>query len=249
MTAIDRKTGEILSADPFTYITTYEGYDLKTGRPKLNPKLPTAPGKVAQEVCPTNLGGKDWQPTAWSPKTKLLYIPHSHACMNRENFEVQYIAGTPYIGLYGDQYAAPGDGHRGAFDAWDPLKHEKAWSIEEKFPVFSGALATAGDVVFYGTLDRWFKAVDAKTGKLLWKFRAPSGIVGQPITYAVGGKQYVAVLSGIGGAMGGVVIGNLDPRLRNGGQGTSGLIQDLAAYTEGGSTLLVFSLPEGAAGK
>ena len=147
-------------------------------------------------MCPASPGAKDWQPTAWSPRTKLLYVPHQHLCMNFQTSEVGYIAGTPYVGATVDMYAGPG-GHRGEFMAWDPVKRTKVWSITEKFPVWSGALVTAGDVAFYGTMDRWFKAVDAKTGKELWKFHAGSGFIGQPVTFMGNdGVQYVAILSG-----------------------------------------------------
>ncbi len=89
---------------------------------------------------------------------------------------------------------------RGAFTAWDPVARRKAWSIDERFPVWSGALVTAGDVAFYGTMDGWFKAVDAKDGTELWKYKASSGIIGQPISYrGPDGHQYVAVLAGVGG--------------------------------------------------
>jgi alcohol dehydrogenase (cytochrome c) len=124
------------------------------------------------------------------------------------------------------------------------VQRKKVWEIHEKFPVWSGTVVTAGDVAFYGTMDRWFKAVDAKSGNLLWKIRTPSGIVGQPVSFAgKDGKQYVAVLAGIGGWPGAVANAELDARIRNGALGFTGAVQDLPAYTAGGSTLLVFALP------
>ena len=176
-------------------------------------------GKTVEDVCPASPGAKDWQPTAWSPRTKLLYVPHQHLCMNFQTSEVGYIAGTPYVGATVDMYAGPG-GYRGEFMAWDPVKRTKVWSIAEKFPVWSGALVTAGDVAFYGTMDRWFKAVDAKTGKELWKFHAGSGFIGQPVTFMGNdGVQYVAILSGVGGWSGAVAAAEIDPRVRNGALG------------------------------
>jgi alcohol dehydrogenase (cytochrome c) len=139
-------------------------------------------------------------------------------------------------------YAGPG-GYRGEFMAWDPVQRKKVWAIREKFPVWSGTTVTAGDVAFYGTMDRWFKAVDAKTGKVLWQFKTPSGIIGQPISYAVNGVQYVAILCGIGGWPGAVANAVIDPRVRNGALGFVGATQDLPTVTAGGSTLLVFALP------
>jgi alcohol dehydrogenase (cytochrome c) len=162
--------------------------------------------------------------------------------MNFQTSEVGYIAGTPYVGATVDMYAGPG-GHRGEMMAWDPVKRSKVWSIKENFPVWSGALATAGDVVFYGTMDRWFKAVDAKSGKELWKFHADSGFIGQPTTFMGNdGVQYVAILSGVGGWPGVVANAKLDPRVRNGALGFTGAVQDLPAVTVGGNSLLVFSV-------
>src|SRR6185437_14095863 len=110
-----------------------------------------------------------------------------------------HIRGTPYIGATTSYHAGPG-GNMGAFIAWDATTGRKVWEIREKYPVWSGVLATGGDVVFYGTLDGWFKAVDARSGTLLWKFKVGSGIVGNPITYTgPDGRQYVAIYAGIGG--------------------------------------------------
>lgn len=135
--------------------------------------------------------------------------------MNGYQYNVAYVAGTPNNGTILDFYTAPGSDHRGELKAWDPIKQTQVWAVDENFPVWSGTVAMAGDLVFYGTVDRWFKAADARTGKMLWQFHAPSGIMGQPITYAVNGVQYVAVLSGVGGAIGGVAVGDINPRVRN----------------------------------
>jgi glucose dehydrogenase len=200
--------------------------------------------RTVEDICPAAPGAKDWQPSAWSPKTRLLYVPHQHLCMNFKASEVGYIAGTPYVGATVDMYAGPG-GHRGEFMAWDPVTRSKVWRIREDLPVWSGALVTAGDVAFYGTMDRMFKAVDAKDGKLLWQFRAGSGFVGQPVTYwGSDGMQYVAIMSGVGGWPGVIANAELDPRIRNGALGFTGATQDLPVYTVGGSSLLVFSLPK-----
>ncbi len=243
MYVIDRTSGEILSADPYDTVTATSGIDLKTGRPIENEALRPALGKTIVDICPAAPGGKDWQPSAYSPRTKLIYVPHQHLCMNWLSSEVGYIAGTPYVGATVDMYAGPG-GYRGEFMAWDPVARKKVWAITEKFPVWSGALVTAGDIAFYGTMDRWLKAVDAKTGKVLWQFRAPSGFIGQPVTYlGSDGKQYVAILSGVGGWPGVVANAEVDPRVRNAALGFAGATQDLPAYTAGGSTLLVFSVP------
>lgn len=244
MYVIDRVTGEVISADPFDTVNSIKEIDLKTGRPVLNDALTPSEGKTVRDVCPAAPGAKDWQPAAWSPRTNLLYVPHQHLCMNYKTGKVGYIAGTPYVGADVDMYAGPG-GYRGEFMAWDPVKKAKIWSIKEDLPVWSGALVTAGDVAFYGTMDRWFKAVDANDGKILWKFRGPSGFIGQPTTFSdAAGKQYVAIISGVGGWSGAVAIAEIDARVRNGALGFTGATQDLPAYTVGGATLLVFALPK-----
>ncbi|HZT88156.1 MAG TPA: PQQ-dependent dehydrogenase, methanol/ethanol family, partial [Stellaceae bacterium] len=173
---IDRTTGEVYSADAYDTVNATKGIDLKTGRPMKNDAKKPSEGKTVTDICPNADGAKDWQPSAWSPRTHLIYVPHQHLCMNWKTSPVAYIAGTPYVGATVDMYAGPG-GYRGEFMAWDPAQRKKMWAIKENFPVWSGALVTAGDVAFYGTMDRWFKAVDAKTGKLLWQVRTPSGII------------------------------------------------------------------------
>jgi PQQ-dependent dehydrogenase (methanol/ethanol family) len=243
MYVMDRATGEVISADPYDFVNAYKGVDLKTGRIIPNEALHPTVGKTIENVCPAPPGAKDWQPSAWSPQTKLLYVPHQHLCMNFLPSEVGYIAGTPYVGATVDMFAGPG-GHRGEFMAWDPVKRQKAWAILEKFPVWSGTVVTAGNVAFYGTMDRMFKAVDARDGRLLWQFRAGSGFIGQPTTFlGSDGRQYVAILSGVGGWPGVVASAELDPQVRNGALGFTGAMQDLPAYTTGGSDLLVFALP------
>lgn len=240
---LDRQTGKLISADPYDYINVSKGVDMKTGRIIRNDQMEPKLGQTVVEVCPVADGAKDWQPSAYSPQTKLIYVPHQHMCMNWKASDVAYIAGTPYVGATVDMYAGPG-GYRGEFMAWDPVAKKKVWAIKEQFPVWSGTVVTAGDVAFYGTMDRWFKAVDAKSGKVLWQFRTPSGIIGQPVTYFVNGVQYVAILAGVGGWPGAVANSAINPQVRNGALGFAGAMQDLPAYTSAGSTLLVFALPQ-----
>ncbi|HEY4116033.1 MAG TPA: PQQ-dependent dehydrogenase, methanol/ethanol family [Rhizomicrobium sp.] len=242
MYVIDRTNGQILSADQYGYVTSTTGVDLKTGRPHEVQALTPVLGKDVQGVCPASPGVKDWQPTAYSPQTHLLYIPHQNLCMDYKTAEVGYIAGTPYVGAVVDMYAGPG-GYRGEYAAWDPVKRKKVWAIKEKFPVWSGTLVTAGNVAVYGTMDRWFKVVDARSGKPLWQFHADSGFIGQPITYqGSDGNQYIAIMSGVGGWAGAIANAEIDPRVRAGALGYNGATQDLPTVTAGGSSLLVFSL-------
>ena len=240
---MDRTNGQVLSANPFAYITAAKGVDLSTGKLIENPETKPEVGKVVREICPASPGAKDWQPSAFSPNTGLIYIPHQNLCQDAEGLEANYIAGTPYVGMNVRMYAGPG-GNRGELLAWDPVNAQKVWAIAEKFPVWSGALATAGDVVFYGTMDGWFKAVDAHNGNLLWQFKCGSGIIGQPISYrGPDGKQYVAILAGIGGWAGAIVAGGLDPRDATAALGFVGAMADLPEATTKGGMLYVFALP------
>jgi len=243
---MDRATGEILSADPYGKVTWATGIDLATGRPAMNEAMRTG-NRLATGVCPASPGMKDWQPAAWSPRTRLLYIPHNHLCMDYQGMEANYIAGTPYVGASVQMYSAEGKGdttYRGHVTAWDPVARRVVWRIREKFPVWSGAVVTAGDVVFYGTMDRWFKAVHARTGELLWRTQVGSGIIGQPITYrGPDGRQYVAVLAGVGGWAGAAALGILpeeDPTIA---LGFAIAVKDLPQHTPQGGMLHVFALP------
>jgi glucose dehydrogenase len=196
-----------------------------------------------RQVCPASPGAKDWNPSAWSPRTGLLYIPHINLCMDFQPNEVNYIAGTPYVGADVKMYAGPG-GNRGVVTAWNPVTRKAAWEVKEDLPLYSGALVTGGDIMFYGTMDGWFKALDARSGKLLWQFKTDSGIIGQPISYrGPDGRQYVAILSGIGGWAGAIVVANLDTRDATAGGGFANAVKDLKTRTSPGGTLYVFALP------
>jgi PQQ-dependent dehydrogenase (methanol/ethanol family) len=241
---IDRATGQVLSATPFGPVNAITNIDLRTGRPTFNPEKQPQTGRTVREVCPAAPGAKDWNPSAFSPRTGLVYIPHINLCMDFQPNEVNYIAGTPYVGADVRMYAGPG-GNRGVVTAWNPVARKAAWEVKEDLPVYSGALATAGDLVFYGTMDGWFKAVDARNGKLLWQFKTDSGIIGQPISYrGPDGRQYIAVLSGIGGWAGAIIVANLDTRDATAGGGFAHAVQDLKGRTAPGGTLYVFALPK-----
>ena len=243
MYVIDRTSGEVLAADTFGFVNSASGVDLETGRLRSVRTKEPITGRVVNEICPASPGMKDWQPSAWSPKLRLLLVPHQNLCMDHEGVEANYIAGTPYVGANVKYYPGPG-GHRGEFMAWDPVARRKVWSIRERFPVWSGALVTAGDVAFYGTMEGWFKAIDARSGRELWKFRTGSGIIGQPVSYrGPDGKQYVAILSGVGGWAGAIVSGDLDPRDSTAGGGFANAMRDLPEHTTKGGTLYVFALP------
>jgi lanthanide-dependent methanol dehydrogenase len=192
-------------------------------------------------ICPSSMGSKNQQPAAFSPDTGLFYVPITHLCMDYEPFKVTYTAGQPYVGATLAMYPPQGESNLGKFIAWDAKAGKIVWSKQEPFAVWSGALATAGGVVFYGTLEGYLKAVDANTGRELYKFKTQSGIVGNVMTYENRGKQYVAVLSGIGGWAGiGLAAGLTDP---SAGLGAAGAFAALRNYTSVGGQLTVFALP------
>jgi PQQ-dependent dehydrogenase (methanol/ethanol family) len=240
---LDRATGELLAADPFVTVNWATGVDLKTGRPIENPEKQTSSTKNTKDICPSAMGGKNQQPVAFSPKTNLIYVPTNNLCMDYEGVQVKYQAGQPYVGAIVVSHPGPG-GNRGEFIAWDPTTNKKVWGVKEGLANWGGALATAGDVVFYGTMEGWLKAVDAKTGAPLWKFKTPSGIIGNPITYiGPDNKQYVAVLSGIGGWSGIGVAAEIGAEDPTAGLGALGAFGDVANFSNQGGVLTVFALP------
>ena len=249
---LDRENGALLVAekfDPAVNWTTGVDMDKNSpnfGRPAVVAKYST--DKNGEDVnstgiCPAALGSKDQQPAAFSPETKLFYVPTNHVCMDYEPMRVSYTAGQPYVGATLSMYPAPNShGGMGNFIAWDAGEGKIVWSKPEQFSVWSGALATAGNVVFYGTLEGYLKAVDPTDGKELFKFKTPSGIIGNVSTYEHNGKQYVAILSGVGGWAGiGLAAGLTDP---NAGLGAVGGYAGLKKYTNLGGQLTVFALPQ-----
>ena len=275
---LDRVTGELLVAEKFDpKVNWTTGVDMNKssptyGRPKVVDQYSTEKGGEdvnAKGICPAALGTKDQQPAAYSPDTQLFYVPTNHVCMDYEPFKVSYTAGQPYVGATLSMYPPPGETHMGNFIAWDNKTGKIVWSNKEQFSVWSGALATAGGVVFYGTLEGYLKAVDAKTGKELYRFKTGSGIIGNVTTYEQGGRQYVAVLSGVGGwagiglaagltspenaaawqgAAGRATVGRaLESAERNvdtAGLGAVGGYAGLSNYTALGGALTVFALPQ-----
>jgi PQQ-dependent dehydrogenase (methanol/ethanol family) len=248
---LDRETGELLVAEKFDPAVNWTtGVDMDPnsetyGRPAVVAEMSTRQNGEdvnTTGVCPAALGTKDQQPTAYSPETGLMYVPTNHVCMDYEPFRVSYTAGQPFVGATLSMYPAPDShGGMGNFIAFDPVAGEIKWSLPELFSVWSGALATAGDVVFYGTLEGYLKAVDAQTGEELYRFKTPSGIIGNVNTYVHDGKQYVAVLSGIGGWAGiGLAAGLTESTA---GLGAVGAYQALTSYTNLGGQLTVFALP------
>ena len=243
---MDRVSGELLVAEKFDPVVNWATHvDMKSGRPQVVAKYSTdkgGPDVNTKGICPSALGTKDQQPASYSRKTGLFYVPTNHVCMDYEPFQIEYTAGQPYVGSTLSMYAAPNShGGMGNFIAWDAGTGKIVWSKPERFSVWSGALSTAGDVVFYGTLEGYLKAVDLN-GKELWKFKTPSGIIGNVTTWEYKGKQYIGVLSGIGGWAGIGLAAGLTKSTE--GLGAVGGYKDLAKYTELGGVLTVFALPD-----
>ena len=247
---LNRETGELLVAekyDPAVNWASKVDMDKESptyGRPLVQSQYSTQHGGEDNNttgICPAALGSKDEQPAAFSPDTKLFYVPTNHVCMDYEPFRVSYTAGQPFVGATLSMYPPPGQTNMGNFIAWDASTGKIKWSDPEQFSVWSGALATKGGVVFYGTLEGYLKAVDASSGKELYRFKTPSGIIGNVMTYEHAGKQYVAVLSGVGGWAGiGLAAGLQDPHA---GLGAVGGYAALNNYTSLGGALTVFDLP------
>ncbi len=240
---LDRETGELLSAEPFVPVTWSKGYDLKTGIPHMVESKETHNGKNIKGICPANVGGKSVFPTAFSPRTGMLYIPATHICMDYEGSTVNYIAGTPYLGADVLNFIPKGEAP-GALIGWDVAHAKQAWSLDSgPLPEYSGVLATGGDVVFNGTLDGWFRAIDARNGKLLWQFKLGSGIVGNPMTFlGADGKQYIAIYSGVGGALGATAFPSISSDDPDAGLGAVNAAKGIKKMTLPGGALYVFAL-------
>ena len=241
---MDRVTGELLVAEKYDPAVNWATHvDMETGRPQVVARYSThANGEDVNttNICPAALGTKDQQPSSFSPKTGLFYVPTNHVCMDYEPFRVSYTAGQPYVGATLSMYPAPGGTNLGNFIAWDASEGKIVWSNPEPFSVWSGALSTAGDVVFYGTLEGFLKAVDAHTGRELYRFKTPSGIIGNVNTWMHKGEQYVGVPSGIGGWAGiGLAAGLTEDTA---GLGAVGAYKALSSYTQLGGQLTVFKL-------
>lgn len=247
---IDRENGVPISIEKFAPETNWAThYDLETGRPQVAAEYsPFQQGTDVNTkgICPTAMGAKNMQPSSYSHDTGLIYAGINRICMDYEPYEVAYTAGQPYVGATLNMMPSPedagGHGGTGSFIAWDPIKAETVWEIDERFAVWSGALSTAGNVVFYGTLEGHIKAVDAETGEQLWQFKTPSGVIGNVNTFQHEGRQYLGILSGVGGwAAIGLAAGLTDPEE---GLGAVGVFSSLKDYTNLGGVLTIFALPE-----
>lgn len=204
---VNREDGKLMNAFPFVdNITWASQIDLETGRPVENPGQRPPRLKPGQErsesveVSPPFLGGKNWSPMAYSQDTGLFYIPANHWKEDYWTEEVSYNKGSAYLGM-GFRIKRMYDDHVGILRAMDPQTGDIAWEHKEPLPLWGGVLATAGNLVFTGTGDGFFKAFNAKTGEQLWEFQTGTGVISPPITWQQDGEQYIGVTTGYGGAV------------------------------------------------
>ena len=207
---VDRETGKLLSAEPYTTVTWASGYDLDTGRPRENPGQ-DYDGEPAM-VFPSAMGGHNWHPMAYSPDTGLLYIPELD--MGMEFNEIDAVDYKHLRRHYNTGYELSGEAYSQEFTqamlthlpkasllAWDPVRQQAAWKLPHPYTHNGGVLATGGNLVFQGTSDGRFIAVRADNGELLWTFPMETSVMAGPISYRVNGEQYIAVTAGRGGAL------------------------------------------------
>jgi len=223
----NRETGKLLSAEKYIFANWAKKFDINTMRAEEDPDKRPGPGHPAKDICPNLIGGKNWQPMSFSPDTGLVYIPSNNVCMDWSVSDVSYKRGVFYLGAEFPTKDGPG-GFNGELIAWDPVASKKVWSIKSDLPFNGGTLSTAGNLVFWGDLHGDFKAIDAKSGKVLWTKNLGTGIGAGPVTYSVNGKQYVAIVVGRTAALP-AFLGDLGKKM-------------VAATPEGGA-LFVFALP------
>jgi len=240
---LDRATGRLLVAAAYAPVTWAKSVDLASGRPVIDPARQTgvSKGKVTG-VCPSLEGAvSPSSPPAYSPRTHLFYTSTNNLCMDYGAAHASHLRGTPYVGADTPYHPGPG-GNLGAFIAWDAENGRKVWEDKESYPSWSGALVTAGDVAFYGTLDGWFKAVDARSGRLLSKFKVGSGVVGNPIAYrGPDGKEYVAIYAGIGGDWA-LLAGDTRSDDPTDVRSPADYMKDIARHTSQGGIVWIFGL-------
>ncbi len=244
---LDRKTGELLVAEKFDPAVNWATHvDMKSGRPQVLAKYSThiqGEDVNTKGICPAALGSKDQQPVSFDPATGYFLVPTNHVCMDYEPFRVEYTAGQPYVGATLSMFPAPNShGGMGNVIAWNPVQGKIEWSIPEKFSVWAGTMTTATGVGFYATLDARLKAVDIKSGKVLWTSpKLPSGSIGNVHSWEHRGKQYIGILTGIGGWAGIGLAAGLEKDTD--GLGAVGGYRELSKYTDLGGTMMVFALP------
>ena len=237
---LNRENGDLVNAFKIDDTVNWvKKVDLKTGLPVRDPEFSTHMDHEAKGICPSAMGYHNQGIESYDPNKKLFFMGTNHICMDWEPFMLPYRAGQFFVGATLNMYPGP-KGTLGQVKAMNSVTGKFEWEIKEKFAVWGGTTATAGDLVFYGTLDGYIKALDSRNGKELWKFKLPSGVIGHPITFGHKGKQYVAIYYGVGGWPGvGLVFDLQDPTA---GLGAVGAFKELAHYTQQGGGVMVFAL-------
>lgn len=237
---LNRENGDLVNAFKIDDTVNWvKKVDLKTGLPVRDPEYSTHMDHQATGICPSAMGYHNQGIESYDPNKQLFFMGTNHICMDWEPFMLPYRAGQFFVGATLNMYPGP-KGTLGQVKAMNSVTGKMEWEVQEKFAVWGGTMATAGDLVFYGTLDGYIKARHSKTGEELWKFKLPSGVIGHPITYKHNNKQYVAIYYGVGGWPGvGLVFDLADPTA---GLGAVGAFKELAHYTQMGGGVMVFSL-------